>query len=72
MSAINPRLKAGWPLAEFCWFCCLLLKNESHGERPSVLGSPPVWTDQPNFFAGIQLKRSIHEEQLLAILLIDV
>jgi len=32
----------------------------------------PVGTDQPDFFAGIQLKRSIHEEQLLAILLIDV
>src|SRR5882762_2819318 len=32
----------------------------------------PIGTDQPNFFAGIQLKRSIHEEQLLPILLIDV
>ena len=32
----------------------------------------PVWTDQSDFFAGIQLKGSIHEEQLLAILLIDV
>ena len=32
----------------------------------------PVGADQPDFFAGIQLKRSIHEEQLLAILLIDV
>src|ERR1700683_4832940 len=32
----------------------------------------PIGTDQPNFFARIQLKRSIHEEQLLAILLIDV
>src|ERR1700691_5685697 len=32
----------------------------------------PIGTDQPNFFAGIQLKRSVHEEQLLAILLIDV
>jgi len=32
----------------------------------------PVGTDQSDFFAGIQLKRSIHEEQLLAILLIDV
>src|ERR1700680_4789007 len=28
----------------------------------------PIGTDQANFFAGIQLKRSIHEEQLLAIL----
>ena len=32
----------------------------------------PVWTDQSDFFARIQLKGSIHEEQLLAILLIDV
>src|SRR4029077_20287541 len=32
----------------------------------------PIGTDQSDFFAGIQLKRSIHEEQLLAILLIDV
>ena len=32
----------------------------------------PVGTDQSDFFAGIQLERSIHEEQLLAILLIDV
>ena len=32
----------------------------------------PIGTDQSNFFARIQLKRSIHEEQLLAILLIDV
>ena len=32
----------------------------------------PIGTDQPDFFAGIQLKRSIHEEQLFAILLIDV
>jgi hypothetical protein len=32
----------------------------------------PIGTDPPDFFAGIQLKRSIHEEQLLAILLIDV
>ena len=32
----------------------------------------PVGTDQSDFFARIQLKRSIHEEQLLAILLIDV
>ena len=32
--------------------------------------SPPHW-GRP-FFAGIQLKRSIHEEQLLAILFIDV
>jgi hypothetical protein len=32
----------------------------------------PVGTDQSDFFAGIQLKRGIHEEQLLAILLIDV
>src|SRR5580704_5963017 len=32
----------------------------------------PVGTDQPNFLARIQLKRSIREEQLLAILLIDV
>src|SRR5271169_2225126 len=23
-------LKAGYSLAEFCWFCCLLPKNESH------------------------------------------
>ena len=30
----------------------------------------PIGTDQSDFFAGIQLKRSIHEEQLLAILLI--
>jgi hypothetical protein len=28
--------------------------------------------DQSDFFAGIQLKRSVHEEQRLAILLIDV
>jgi hypothetical protein len=36
-------------------------------------GAPgPVWTDQSDFFAGIQLKGSIHEEQLLAILFIDV
>jgi hypothetical protein len=26
----------------------------------------PIGTDQSDFFAGIQLKRSIHEEQLLA------
>ena len=32
----------------------------------------PVRADQSDFFAGIQLKGSIHEEQLLAILLIDV
>ncbi len=32
----------------------------------------PIGTDQPDFFAGVQLKRSIHEEQLLAILFIDV
>jgi hypothetical protein len=32
----------------------------------------PVGTDQSDFFAGIQLKRSIHEEQPLATLLIDV
>src|ERR1700722_877643 len=32
----------------------------------------PVRTDQPDFFARIQLKRSIHKEHLLAILLIDV
>jgi hypothetical protein len=36
------------------------------------LSCRPIGTDQPDFFAGIQLKRSIHEEQLLAILLIDV
>src|SRR5579872_507958 len=34
--------------------------------------SRAVGTDQPDFFARIQLKRSVHEEQLLAILLIDV
>jgi hypothetical protein len=33
---------------------------------------PPIGTDPSDFFAGIQLKRSIYEEQLLAILLIDV
>src|SRR6266404_8319405 len=32
----------------------------------------PIGTDQSDFFAGIQLKRSVDEEQLLAILLIDV
>ena len=32
----------------------------------------PIGTDQSDFFAGIQLKRSIHEEQLLAILLVNV
>jgi len=32
----------------------------------------PIGTGQPKFFAGIQLERSIYEEQLLAILLIDV
>ena len=32
----------------------------------------PVGTDQSNFLARIQLKRSIHEEQLLAIPLIDI
>jgi hypothetical protein len=32
----------------------------------------PIGTNQSDFFAGIQLKRSIHEKQLLAILLIDV
>ena len=32
----------------------------------------PIGTDKSDFFAGIQLKRSIHEKQLLAILLIDV
>ena len=32
----------------------------------------PIGTDQSDFFAEIQLKRSVHEEQLLAILLIDV
>jgi hypothetical protein len=32
----------------------------------------PIGTDQSNLFAGIQLERSVHEEQLLAILLIDV
>jgi len=31
-----------------------------------------VGADQSDFFAGIQLKGSIHEEQLLAILFIDV
>jgi len=29
-------------------------------------GKYPIGTDQPNFFAGVQLKRSVHEEQLLA------
>ena len=39
----------------------------------AMSGAPgPVWTDQSDFFAGIQLKGSIHEEQLLAILFIDV
>jgi len=32
----------------------------------------PIGTDQPDFFAGIQLKLSIHGEQPLARLLIDV
>ncbi len=32
----------------------------------------PLGRTSPIFFAGVQLKRSIHEEQLLAILLIDV
>ncbi len=31
-----------------------------------------VGTDQTDFLAGIQLKRSVDEEQLLAVLLIDV
>jgi len=34
------------------------------------LSCPTHWDDQSNFFAGIQLKRSIHKEQLLAILLL--
>jgi len=34
--------------------------------------SEPIGTDQSDFFAGIQLKRSVHEEQLLAVLPIDV
>jgi hypothetical protein len=39
---------------------------------PTTIRNSVVLPDQPNFFARIQLKRSIHEEQLLAILFIDV
>jgi hypothetical protein len=44
-----------------------------HWLRPYLFSlARPIGTDQFEFFAGIQLKRSIHEEQLLALLLIDV
>ena len=42
------------------------------GDDSGSAAARPIGTDQSDFFAGIQLKRSIHEEQLLAILLIDI
>jgi hypothetical protein len=42
------------------------------GERPVCRRFSSIGSDQSDFFPGIQPKRSIYEEQLLAILLIDV
>ena len=50
----------------------LLFTGFSRGDDNGSAAARPIGTDQADFFAGIQLKGSIHEEQLLAILLIDV
>ena len=50
----------------------LLFTFFSRGDDSGGAAARPIGTDQSDFFAGIQLKRSIHEQQLLAILFIDV
>ena len=51
---------------------CLLFTVFSRGDDSGSAAARPIGTDQSDFFSGIQLKRSIHEEQLLAILPINV
>ena len=43
---------------------------DDHAEERGLAGA--VGADQSDLLAGIQLKRSVHENQLLAVLLIDV
>ena len=41
-----------------------------HAEERGLAGA--VGTDQPDLLAGVQLKRSVDEDQLLAVLLVDI
>ncbi len=47
-----------------------LLFAHDHAEQRGLARA--VRTHQPDFLAGVQLKRSVDEDQLLAVLLIDI
>ena len=50
-------------------FVRFLLAHD-HAEQRGLAGA--VGANQADFFAGIQLERSVDKDQLLAVLLIDV
>src|SRR5262249_61738799 len=47
---------------------CFLANH--HAEQSRLAGA--IGTDQADLLAGVQLKGSVHEDQLLAVLLVDV
>ena len=47
-----------------------LLLAHDHAEQRGLAGA--VGANQADLFAGVQLKRSVDKDQLLAVLLIDI